>query len=55
VLFKRRDGYVILLPAYMLECSLSGAEGITLRPEDLIQVTLQHANARNDVITVHFG
>jgi exoribonuclease-2 len=55
VLFKRRDGYVILLPAYMLECSLSGAAGITLRPEDLIQVTLQHANARNDVITVLFG
>jgi exoribonuclease-2 len=55
VLFKRREGYVILLPSYMLECALSGAEGITLRPEDQIQVTLQHANARNDVITVLFG
>jgi len=55
VLFKRREGYLILLPNYMLECTLSGAEGITLRPEDLIQVTLQHVNARNDVITVYFG
>ncbi len=55
VLFKRREGYVVLLSRYMLECGLSGAEGITLRPEDLIQVTLQHVNARNDVITVHFG
>jgi exoribonuclease-2 len=55
VLFKRREGYIIVLQDYMLECTLSGAEGITLRPEDLIQVTLQHVNARNDVITVYFG
>ena len=55
VLFKRREGYIILLQNYMLECTLSGANGITLRPEDLIQVTLQHVSARNDVVTVYFG
>ena len=55
VLFKRREGYVVLLTNYMLECSLAGSEGATLRPEDLIQVTIQHVNARNDVITVCFG
>jgi exoribonuclease II len=55
VLFKRREGYAVLLQNYMLECTLSGAEGITLRPEDLIRVTIQHVNARNDVITVYFG
>ena len=55
VLFKRREGYVILLQNYMLECMLSGAEGITLRPEDLIQVTIQHVNARNDILSVYFG
>ena len=55
VLFKRREGYAILLPNFMLECILSGAERITLRPEDTIQVTLQHINARNDVINVYFG
>jgi exoribonuclease II len=55
VLFKRRDGYVILLTKYMLECPLSGAENVILRPEDLVQVTLQHVNARNDVITVYLG
>jgi exoribonuclease II len=55
VLFKRREGYVVLLTNYMIECALSGAEGITLRPEDLIQVTLQHVNARNDVISVYYG
>lgn len=55
VLFKRRDGYVILLEKYMLECRLSGADGITLRPEDLVQVTIQYVHARNDVITVVLG
>ena len=55
VLYKRRDGYMILLQNFMLECRLSGAEGITLRPEDLVQVTLQHVNARNDVLTVVLG
>ncbi len=55
VLFKRRDGYMILLQKYMLECRLSGADGVKLRPEDLVQVTIQHVNARNDVITVVLG
>ena len=55
VLFKRRDGYIILLQKYMLECRLSGADTITLRPEDLVQVTIQHVNARNDVVTVVLG
>jgi exoribonuclease-2 len=55
VLNKRRDGYAVLLPDYMLECHLSGAENIKLKPEDLVQVTLQHINARNDVITVYLG
>jgi exoribonuclease II len=55
VLFKRRDGYVVLLQNYMMECRLSGADNITLRPEDLVQVTIQHVHARNDVITVVLG
>ena len=55
VLNKRRDGYAILLLDFMFECHLSGAENIKLRPEDLVQVTLQHVNARHDVITVLLG
>ncbi len=55
VLARKREGYLILLPDYMLECRLSGAESITLRPEDLVQVTVQHVNARNDVLTVVLG
>ncbi len=55
VLSKRHAGYLVLLQDYMLECPLRGAEGVTLRPEDLVQVTLQHVNARNDVLTVVLG
>ncbi|KJS33221.1 MAG: hypothetical protein VR64_03145 [Desulfatitalea sp. BRH_c12] len=55
VLNKRREGYVILIPEYMIECQLSGADNVTLKPEDLIQITIQHVNARNDVITVYLG
>ncbi len=55
VLSKRRNTYSILMTAYMLECALSGAESIKLKPEDLIQVTIQHVNARNDVLSVYLG
>lgn len=55
VLFKRRRGFVVLLTKYLLECPLSGADGVRLKPEDLIRVTVQHVNARNDVINVHYG
>lgn len=53
VLAKRRNGYAVLLTAYMLECTLAGAESIKLKPEDMVRVTLQHVSARNDVISVY--
>jgi exoribonuclease II len=55
VLYKKRNGYQIILREYMIECELSLSNGIELRPEDLIQVTLQHANARKDVLSVFMG
>ncbi len=55
VLGKRREGFTILIPDYMIECFLSGADNVTLKPEDLVQVTIQHVNARNDVIHVYLG
>lgn len=55
VLFKRRNSYQILLPEYMLECALSLSEGIVLAPEDIIEVTLQYANARKDNLSVALG
>ena len=55
ILNRRRNGFAILMPRYLIECHLSGAENINLKPEDLVQVTLQHVNARNDIITVYLG
>ncbi|RLB96855.1 MAG: exoribonuclease II [Deltaproteobacteria bacterium] len=55
VLGKRRDSYLILLKEYMLECRLALSQGIELKPEDLVQVTLQHANPRSDMLSVYIG
>ncbi len=55
VLNKRRDGHTILLTEYLIECQLSGSENVSLKPQDLIQITIQHVNARNDVISVYLG
>ncbi|RUA02153.1 MAG: exoribonuclease II [Deltaproteobacteria bacterium] len=52
VLFKRRHNYQILLSEYMVECALPLSEGLMLSPEDMIEVTIQHANARNDKLSV---
>jgi exoribonuclease-2 len=55
VLFKRRNNYQILLTEYLIECELPLSSGISLKPEDLIQVTIQHANAKKDVVSVFMG
>jgi exoribonuclease II len=55
VLSKRRNGYQILLPEYMIECLLPVSGGINLKPEDLVQVTIQHVNARKDIFCVYLG
>ena len=55
VLYKKRDNYQILITEYMIEKDLSASSGIDLHPEDLIQVTIQHVNARKDVLSVFMG
>jgi exoribonuclease-2 len=55
VLYKRRDSYFILIPDYLIECNLSGADHVTLKSEDLVQVTFQHVSARNDILHVYLG
>lgn len=52
VLLKRRNNYQILLTEYMLECDLPMSSGLNLKPEDLIQVTIQHVDARKAVLSV---
>ena len=55
VLNRRREGYAVLLVNFMIETTLAGGGNLTLKPEDIIQVTIQHVNARNDILTVFFG
>jgi exoribonuclease-2 len=55
VLYKKRDNYQILITEYMIEKDLSASSGIDLHPEDLIQVTIQHVNARKNVLSVFMG
>ena len=54
-LSKRRNNYQILLKEYMIECNLPLSSGIELKPQDLLQVTIQHVNARKDVLSVYLG
>jgi exoribonuclease-2 len=55
VLFKRKNSYQALIKEYMIECELPVSIGIDLKPEDLIQLRLQHVNARKDVLSVYMG
>jgi exoribonuclease-2 len=52
VLSRRKENYQVLLIEYMIECDLPISSGINLKPQDLIHVTLQHVNARKNVISV---
>ena len=52
VIAKRKNNYIILLTNYMIECILPVSAGIELKPEDLVRATIQHVDARNDVLTV---
>ncbi|MGD9972873.1 MAG: ribonuclease catalytic domain-containing protein [Desulfatirhabdiaceae bacterium] len=52
VLCKRRNGYLILMPDYMLECELPATSGMELKPENTIHVTIQHVSARKDILSV---
>ena len=55
VLMKRRNTFQVLIPDYMLECDLPLHGGIDLRPEDLVQVTIQRADARRDILNISIG
>jgi exoribonuclease-2 len=52
VLAKRRNSHVILLREFMTECTLPLSVGINLKPEDLVQVTIQQVDARRDHLAV---
>ncbi len=55
VLEKRRDGYLVMIPQYMLECKIPFSGASSLKPGDLARVTVQHVNARNDMQSFYLG
>jgi exoribonuclease II len=55
VLVRRRHSYQLLLVDYMLECDLPITGFLDLKPEDLVQVTLQKADARKDLVALTIG
>lgn len=52
VLEKRRQGYVVLMVKYMMECSLPLNCGADLNPQDTIMVKIERVNARSDTLTI---
>jgi exoribonuclease-2 len=52
VLQRRRNSYQVLLTDYMLESDLPNTVGRTLKPEEVIEVTIQNVNARKGVLSV---
>jgi len=55
VLVRRRNGYQVLLTDYMLECDLPITGFLDLKPQDLVQVTIQKVSARRDQIVLTIG
>ena len=52
VLMRRKNNYQVLLMNYLVECDIPLTSGLNLKPEDVIEVTIQHVNARRGMLTV---
>jgi exoribonuclease-2 len=52
VLQRRRNAYQVLLTEYMVECDMPLDAGRGLKPEAVIEVTLQNVNARKGLLAV---
>jgi exoribonuclease-2 len=55
VLVRRRNSYQLLLTDCMLECDLPAAGSLDLKPEDLVQITIQKVDARRNLIALALG
>ncbi|MFH1983350.1 MAG: RNB domain-containing ribonuclease [Pseudomonadota bacterium] len=52
VLGRKRNGYQVLLKEYLLECALSASDGVSLKPGETVQATIQYVNPRKDILRV---
>ncbi|MDY6904362.1 MAG: ribonuclease R family protein [Thermodesulfobacteriota bacterium] len=55
VLDKFKNEYAVLLPDVLLECRMPVSGNPNLKPQNTLQVTIQHVSARNNVISVFPG
>lgn len=55
VIDQKRNGCNIILLNYMIECFMPTTSGSIMKPQDTIQVVIQHANARKDLLSVYPG
>ncbi len=53
IINQRKNFHIVLLCEYMLECKLSLPSGTTIEPGDLVSVTIQHVNARKDILSIY--
>ena len=52
VLEKRWNNYIVLLTEYLLECSLPVTSSMNFEPEEMIEVSIQRADARNNIVSI---
>jgi len=55
VLERRWNNYIVLLTEYLLECSLPVTSSMNFDPEEMIEVTIQRADARNNIISLSWA
>jgi exoribonuclease-2 len=53
VLQRRRNAYQVLLTEYMVECNMPLDNRQTIKPETVIEVTIQNVNARKGLLSVY--
>ncbi len=52
ILQRRRNAYQVLLTEYMVECDMPLNAGRSLKPETVVEVTLQNVNPRKGLLAV---
>jgi len=52
VLQRRRNAYQVLLTEYMVECDMPLDAGRALKPDAVVEVTIQNVNARKGLLSV---
>lgn len=55
VLGRRKNDYLVLLPEYLIECTLPIVGNMDLKPEDTVEVVIHQANSHKDVLSIQLS